>query len=136
MTPNKYKLQEAPKTKLLVASIGEKALAAPQPNCIVEEDCYTFLTTPPLQIHSVDCCSGRENRLLGGFFIFVYPHAFRPIAAFAALTGHLYLNLPLLGAISYTVSNTTATLSACMGNAQPWRFFYACHLCSVGGRHA
>ena len=25
----------------------------------------------------------------------------------------------------YHSPNTTATLSACIGNAQPWRFFYA-----------
>lgn len=113
-----------------------RVLAYSHSNCIVAEDCYTFRTTPPLQVHSVDCCSGRENRLLGGFFIFVYQHAFRPIAALAALAGHLYLNLPPLGTISYTVCNTTATLSACKGNAQPWRFFYACYLSSAGGHDA
>lgn len=32
----------------------------------------------------------------------------------------------------YHSLNTTATLSACKGNAQPWRFFYARHLVFVG----
>lgn len=40
--------------------------------------------------------------------------------------------LHLQGVINYTERNTTATLSACIGNAQPWRFFYACYLRFAG----
>ena len=35
-------------------------------------------------------------------------------------------DLKIVQQINYTTSNTTATLSARKGNAQPWRFFYVC----------
>lgn len=48
------------------------------------------------------------------------------------LVKRLYVGLHLQGVINYTERNTTATLSAYIGNAQPWRFFYTCYLRFAG----
>lgn len=97
-------------------------------------------TTLPSQGHSVDCCSGRKNRLMGGIFIFVRRpldwKVFRVKSVFLTIAKSIHLSLPLIRAISYTTSNTTATLSACIGNAQPWRFFYATCSHSTGAWRA
>jgi hypothetical protein len=45
------------------------AFVHPQRHCIQLVVGYTYRTTHPLQGHSVGCCLGRKNRLLGGFFI-------------------------------------------------------------------
>lgn len=66
-------------------------------------------TTPPLQVHLVGYCLGRENRLLGGFFIFQ-----AVLWSFLAKAARFPLK-PFLAKMTlsrYNSLNTTATLSA------------------------
>jgi len=70
-------------------------------------------------------------------FSHVWPAGYCPGTRFSWLTPGSSSALQRRKPASYNRTNTTATLSACKGNAQPWRFFYACLQRIVfGGRHA